>query len=116
MDRESKAALWRERLAACRQSGLTVREYCRLNSLRTKSYYYWKRRLADADTSIPAGGPAVSGAAPTAWLCVEPASSALPCPHPSLIVKISGAEIDVHSGFDAALLRSIVQALGGGGC
>jgi hypothetical protein len=111
MKNVSKAGLWKERLVECRRSGLTVIEYCRRNSIPTKSYYYWKLRLAASYASISAGEPTLSGAAPTAWLCIEPSSSASPCPRASLTVRVSGAEIEVGTDFNPGLLRAVVEAL-----
>ncbi len=111
MKNASKADLWSERLAECRRSGLTAVEYCRRNSIHIKSYYYWKLRLAASDATIPAGELTLSGAAPTAWLCIEPSSSASPCPRASLTIRVSGAEIEVGTDFNPGLLRAVVEAL-----
>jgi len=107
----SKVELWRDHHASCARSGLTVREYCERNSLCTKSYYYWKRRLA---CTAAVGAPAEPGdlAGPSSsWLRLKPVSCLPVDRSQSLTVKISGAEIEVGPDFNPALLRCVVEAL-----
>ena len=59
-----KAALaeWKNRVAACRSSGLTVREWCENEQISTKSYYRWERKVLDSASlqlSEPKEFPAV---------------------------------------------------------
>jgi len=42
---EAKAQLWRERFAQHHQSGLPVREFCRLHALSEKQFHVWRRNL-----------------------------------------------------------------------
>ncbi len=44
---ESKLAKrqhWHEHIESWKRSGLSQAEYCRLNSLRLKNFWYWKKR------------------------------------------------------------------------
>ena len=38
-------AEWAERIRHCRESGLTVAEWCRQNSINPKTYYYHLRKI-----------------------------------------------------------------------
>ena len=38
---------WKNRVAACRGSGLTVLEWCENQQISTKSYYRWARKVLD---------------------------------------------------------------------
>lgn len=42
---EAKAQLWRDRFTQHQQSGLSVREFCRLHQLSEKQFYVWRRNL-----------------------------------------------------------------------
>lgn len=42
-----KAEVWRERLAACRASGLSTAAFCRERGLSYAQAMYWQRRLGD---------------------------------------------------------------------
>jgi hypothetical protein len=42
---QSKAKSMSRHIEACRQSGLTVSEYCTQNGLVKSGYYYWLKKL-----------------------------------------------------------------------
>ena len=46
-------AVWRERLARYRSSGITVQEFCRQEQVSTASFYAWKRRLGQHNGNSP---------------------------------------------------------------
>ena len=45
LNRQEKIAVWSERIAACRSSGISVRAYCEGNGISTASYYKWQKKL-----------------------------------------------------------------------
>jgi hypothetical protein len=47
----SKEALWRRTVREQRQSGLTIREFCRKRRVRETAFYFWRRELADRDAA-----------------------------------------------------------------
>lgn len=107
---------WRDRFAAYSISGLSVTEFCRVSSLEVRSYYYWKRRIAKLeDTHCDVSSKPSVLTTSTAWVSLAPSkagkSVSTPQSH-TLIVKISGAEIEVDASFNASLLRAVVCALG----
>ena len=119
MKNQQLLVVWRGHIDACRVSGLQVTEYCKKNLLATRRYYYWKLRVEKSAQAETKGKPDKSSASGQ-WLCIEPMADAAPStrsqrteagPPDQLTVRVSGAEIDVHSGFNASLLRSVVQAL-----
>lgn len=110
MKNEANASVWRARMAACKDSGLQVTEFCLQNGLRTRGYFYWKRRLARTDNA--ASSERATNTLSTDWLCVEPNAPLAPVRQQTLTVKISGAEIEVGADFNPSLLRSVVIALG----
>jgi hypothetical protein len=117
MKNQQRLDLWRGHMEACRVSGLKVSEYCKKHSLATRRYYYWKLRV-ERSGHIETKGKSGKSPACGQWLCVEPIGAgnpladAAPSTPDHLTLRISGAEIDIHSGFNPTLLRSIVQALG----
>lgn len=94
--------LWRQRLADLSQSGLSVRQWCEQKGVTKSTYGYWRRKLALADAAETGG---------TDWLCVT-SDPPVPTVSKGLTVEIAGASIPVQNGFDPALLRAIVVALG----
>ena len=55
---QAKAEAMRFHVEACRQSGLTVGDYCAQNRLVKSCYYYWLKKLAPANN--PTGFTAIS--------------------------------------------------------
>ena len=103
MVNEELAQVWRKRLDDFAQSGLSVRKWCEAHGCSKNQYTYWRRRLANSD----------SARAGSAWLpvqIIEPAPA--PASLARLTVRIAHAAIDVEPGFDPALLRAVVEALG----
>ena len=44
-----KMNLWRQRIAKCRKSNLTVTEWCAKHQISEGTYYYWHKRIAQLD-------------------------------------------------------------------
>lgn len=44
---EVTSAEWAEKIRQCRESGLTVQEWCNLNKVNVKTYYYHLRRTRE---------------------------------------------------------------------
>ena len=42
----AKRQYWQEHIESWKRSGLSQAEYCRLNSLRLKNFWYWKKRYS----------------------------------------------------------------------
>ena len=40
----AKRQYWQEHIESWKRSGLSQAEYCRLNSLRIKNFWYWKKQ------------------------------------------------------------------------
>lgn len=98
--------LWRQRLADLSQSGLSVRQWCEHNGVSKSTYGYWRRKLAEANSTQSEG---------RGWITVAHDRSA-PTASRGLTVRIAGAAIDVETGFDPSLLRAVVLALGNERC
>ena len=107
--REALAQEWRERLDGFAESEMTVQDWCDFNRLSIHQYYYWRRRLATAQTQP---------AAPPSFLAVEIVDTTpLPAAAPGgITIRIAGAAIEVARGFDPAMLRAVVGALATQSC
>lgn len=108
MTEADRASLWQERIDDLARSGLTVEKWCELNGTTPRQYGYWRAKLRRE---------AKPRTRPAHWVAVsvtEPV--ACPVAPSSLTLRIAGAEIELQAGFDPALLRSIVDALGAKAC
>jgi hypothetical protein len=113
MNSQKLEAVWQTRLQNAAQRSVTVESWCKDNGVSVNEYYYWQRRLrylgsavADVRTVSKPKSPASKN-----WVSLEvheEERSGIPA---CLTVRISGAEIEIRPGFDAALLRSVVRSL-----
>jgi len=104
MANEDRAEVWRKRIEDMACSGLTVEKWCQRHGTTPRQYGYWRKKL---------GAAAKLRTPPAKWVAVTVAETPpAPPPPSSLTLRIAGAEIPLQPGFDPALLRAIVEALG----
>ena len=101
--------LWRERVAAMQQSGTSAKQWCEQNGISANLFYYWKHCLLRGQKD----------ARETDWLpavvcdrVVAPEQRQ----QDSVTLRVAGAVIEVHHGFNPKLLRDVVLALGSEQC
>ena len=97
---QNKLALWAGRISECRNSGQNVKTWCRENGICEQTYYKWQRRLFE----MAQAQQEVSFAEVTSLQAVRSGKVAV-------TVRISGAEIDIHSGADAATVETVLRIL-----
>ena len=98
LNHQEKIAVWSERIAACRSSGISVRAWCEGNGVSTASYYKWQKKLFCL---------AAQSAPQFAEVCVAPVAKI------SATVHLGDISVDIHSGADAettAMLLRILQS------
>ncbi len=101
---------WRERIMACRGSGLAVSRWCREEGIAPKTYYRWEREvlaLAGEQLAVSSGRPAFVEvrAAPGAGEMRGLGRQAVARLH------TASGELEVYSGADQGTLRAIIGAL-----
>lgn len=98
--------LWRERVAAVQQSGISAKEWCHQNGIRPNLFYYWKHQLSRVRNEVPK----------TDWLPAVVNEQFTEFGQGSITLRVAGVEIEVNSGFNPELLRAVVLALGSEQC
>ena len=88
------------RITECRNSGLSVREWCEANHLCTQTYYRWQKRLFE----LAQAQQEVQFAEVTP---VQPVRSG----NVAVTVRIAGAEADICNGADAATVETVLRFL-----
>lgn len=100
LNENNKVSEWAERITECRNSGLSVREWCEANHLCTQTYYRWQKRLFEmAQAQQEVRFADVTPVRPVA------------CGNVAVTVRISGAEADIHSGADTATVETVLRFL-----
>lgn len=83
---------WSEKIAAWRESGLSVAAWCRQNNEGYHRFLYWRNRLRQK--AMPSGR--------FVELTVETSSLAVEC---------NGVTLHIERGFDRELLREVLSVL-----
>lgn len=95
MTKQEREGYWRELLERQAASGLSVRAWCARETVGYATFMYWRRRLGR------------TGAVERLTLIrVEEAAVG-----DGLWLWVGGVRIEVKAGFDAGLLRQVVEAL-----
>jgi hypothetical protein len=102
--RASVRQAWIDRLHRFATAQLSVVAFCRVEGISSQAFYYWRSKLT-----------------PQAEQAATEAPRLLPVrllkePTPVEVVLPSGAVLRLSSGCDLALVRSLVDALGGAPC
>ena len=99
MNGHNQMAIWSERVAACRASGMSVVQWCNQEGLNSSSYYRWQRKLFQklqeaegvcfAEVPVP---PRVSQ---------------------NVVATLHSGElrVELYSGADRAFLQDLVEVL-----
>ena len=97
---QNKLTLWAGRISECRSSGQNVKVWCKENGICEQTYYKWQRRLFE----IAQAQQEVQFAEVTP---VQPICSG----NVAVTVRIAGAEADIHSGANAAMVETVLRFL-----
>jgi hypothetical protein len=107
------ARLWRKRLDDLAASLLPVAKWCDLHDIPRSRVAYWKRKLA-------VEGSEATDSHSGRWFSMRVAEpeplGATAATFGGIILRMGNITLEVQPGFDAALLRSIVAAIGGVAC
>lgn len=93
-------AKWVERVRGWRASGESAYDFATRHGFATSTLHGWSSRLPREDSPR--------------FLRLVPKSIESVTPRSEVVVEVGNARVRVITGFDAALLADVVQALGGG--
>jgi hypothetical protein len=96
---------WRQILARWRRSGLSVRAFCRAEGVNEPRFYWWRRKLSQADAKESAFVP----------VHVVTGEVSAPAPRDIEVVLANGRCLRVGPGFDPHTLVTLVDLLEAGG-
>ena len=94
---QNKLAQWVQIVSQCRDSGLSVRQWCQEHGVNISSYYKWQRKvyaMAQAQQEIQ-----FAEVTPERPVGV------------AVTVRIAGAEADIHNGADEATVETVLRVL-----
>jgi len=106
VDKPDYIELWRARIAAKEESGLTASAWCAQNGIKPNLFYYWKHMVTRGKLA----------ARETEWLPAVVCEQASERQQDFITLRIGATVIEVHGGFSPTLLRDVVLALGAQQC
>ena len=98
---QNKLALWAARISECRNSGLSVKNWCKEHGVGEQTYYKWQRRvfaLAKAQHE-------------SQFAEVTPVMTNLGVRQPAITVRAAGVCADIHNGADPATVEAVLRIL-----
>ncbi|AHF09280.1 MULTISPECIES: IS66 family insertion sequence element accessory protein TnpA [Dehalobacter] len=95
-----RLAEWSERISSCRNSGISIRQWCLENGIVEKTYYYWQRRVFKALTTHQ-----------EPYFARVPVERRNDCLEIAATVRIGNAEADIYPSADASAIEAICRAL-----
>ena len=94
--------LWQERIRECRNSGMTVTDWCAKEGLSDKTYYYWLRKLKRLQEAE---------AQPQQCTFYEIHQSSRGKVEISATLHYGGIHVDVYTGADEETLLRLCRVL-----
>lgn len=98
MNAAQRLQIWSERIADCRSSGMSVREWCRRAGVPEKTYYYWQQKLYRMIRSQP---DFIEISAVQNEVRQEIIAS----------VQLGEMQVNIHASRDEESLRALLRAL-----
>ena len=100
LNSQNKLALWADRISECRNSGLSVKAWCKENGICEQTYYKWQRRLFEmAKVQQEVQFAEVTPIRPVRMGNV------------AVTVRIAGTEADIHIGADTSTVEMVLRVL-----
>lgn len=101
LNEQNKLAMWAGRISECRNSGLTVKRWCKENGVGEQTYYKWQKRVfalakAQHETRFAEVTPIISG------------HETVPV---AITVHMAGVSADIHNGADPSTVEAVLQIL-----
>ena len=101
MNGQQTLAIWAERIAECRSSGLSVKTWCKQNQICEQTYYRWQKRVftlakAQHEAQFAEVTP------------ILPAQNNSPV---AITVHVAGISADIHNGADPATVEAVLRIL-----
>lgn len=95
--------LWEQRLTHYEESGISIKAWCKQQSIKESQFYYWRKKLRTDKAEETQ---------PLQWLPLDLQLSKQTIPAGDWItVHIGQAKVEIGKGFDQSLLREIIQVL-----
>ena len=97
-DSIARTSQWAERIACCRNSGLSVKDWCKQEGLSENAYFYWQRKVRQESRSDETQ-------------FVEVTSGRHQKPKVAATIQAKGIHIEIHTGADQETISALLQGI-----
>lgn len=101
LNAQNKTAEWAAKIAERRNSGQSIKSWCKENGVCEQTYYKWQRKLfamAKAQQEVQ-------------FAEVTPMPERCCSGDVAVTVRLTGGEADIHVGADAATIETVLRIL-----
>lgn len=114
---------WRQVVCTCRNSGLSVAQWCQENGVAQSTYYRWLRVIWDQESGTlleSTGRPEPTLKEPERKMLSLPAFAEVSMPRPAcaqgsqaacMVLRKGDWSLEIHNGTDPTLLRQILEVV-----
>ena len=101
LNKQTKLALWAERVSECRNSGQSVLAWCKEHGVCSQTYYKWQKRLYAMAQAQQA----------TQFAEVTPVATGYETASVAITIHVAGVSADIHNGADPSTVEAVLQIL-----
>lgn len=99
---------WKTRVQACRNSGKTIKNWCKEQQINEQTYYRWQKLVWEAGTRSVSLTPCV----PQAMTFAEYQPTVLKAESSgSVVVHLAGGKVEIQSGAEEETILATLRAL-----
>ena len=114
---QAQLPMWKERIAECRSSGMSVRQWCLEHGISPTTYYRWEREALSSikgSELVPVQQiqPVSEAAESPAFVEIPSAISQDHIKGKPLCLRRAGYELEIPAGTDLSVIRTILEAMG----
>ena len=103
----SKMAEWRVRIGECRNSGRTIKGWCKENHICLKTYYKWQRIIWDAEAENRSIEPVKTGA--MQFAVIPQISIESDSQQAEIVIRKGDWRIELQNNANPAIISQIMQ-------
>ncbi len=110
---EYRMGQWVEIMRTRKESGLSIRQYCKTAGIHESRYYYWQKKIRQATVAhLPESLPPEAPPAlpPAGWTVCESVQDEKQA-DVGLLIEINGCGVHVEKGADMELLGRVCRML-----
>lgn len=109
--RKVRLLKWINLISECQKSGMTVRDWCSSQGIKTRMYYYWLKRARESACLEMETYQSQPLQQQVTEVPVFAEVGRLSGKSVAITIHMAGAEVEIHNGADAGIITNTIRAL-----